>query len=227
MSQTAVGNIAPGVVDWERIDTVLVDMDGTLLDLAFDNFFWLEAIPQHYASLRGLSLEESRLELKPRFESIVGTLPWYCIDHWTHSLGFDVKELKRAHRHRIRFLPGAPEFLSAVRRRGKRVHIVTNAHRDAFAVKAEQTGIDKLVDSVVCSHDLAAPKESADFWIELERRETFDKARTLFLEDSLAVLAAARAHGIGFPVAIRRPDSRLPARAIDDYAAIDGVADLI
>lgn len=218
---------AAGIVDWERIDTVLVDMDGTLLDLAFDNFFWLEVIPEHYASVRGLSVEESRLELKPRFESVVGTLPWYCLDHWTRSLGFDIKELKRSHRHRIRFLPGAPEFLEAVRRRGKRLQIVTNAHRDTFAVKAEQTGIDKLVDSVVCSHDLAAPKESAEFWRELERRERFDRTRTLFLEDSLPVLAAARAHGIGYPIAIRRPDSRLPARVIESYAAIDGVADLI
>jgi putative hydrolase of the HAD superfamily len=218
---------ANGIVDWERIDTVLVDMDGTLLDLAFDNFFWLEVVPQRYANLRGLSLDESRRQLAPRFDAVAGTLPWYCLDHWTRELGFDVKELKHTHRHRIGYLPGAPEFLNAVRRRGKRLQIVTNAHRDAFAVKAGQTGIDKLVDSVVCSHDLAAPKESADFWRELERRERFDRARTLFIEDSLAVLAAARAHGLDQTLAIRRPDSRLPARDIDDYVAIDGVADLV
>jgi putative hydrolase of the HAD superfamily len=222
MAQTAVG-----IVDWERIDTVLVDMDGTLLDLAFDNFFWLEVVPQRYANLRGLSLDESRRQLEPRFDAVAGTLPWYCLDHWTRELGFDVKALKHTHRHRIGYLPGAPEFLSSVRLRGKRLQIVTNAHRDTFAVKAEQTGIDKLVDSVVCSHDLAAPKESAEFWHELERRERFDSARTLLIEDSLAVLAAARAHGLDQTLAIRRPDSRLPARVIDGYVAIDGVVDQV
>jgi len=215
------------VVDWERIDTVLVDMDGTLLDLAFDNFFWLEVVPQRYASLQGLHIDAARRQLAPRFDAVVGTLSWYCLDHWTRSLGMDLKSLKREHREHIRFLPGAPEFLASVRRRGKRVSIVTNAHRDTFEVKAEHTGIDRLVDAVVCSHDFAAPKESAAFWQALERHAPFDASRTLLIEDSVAVLAAASAHGVQHTLAIRRPDSRLPARTIADYAAIDGVADLI
>jgi putative hydrolase of the HAD superfamily len=214
-------------VDWNAIDTVLVDMDGTLLDLAFDNYFWLDVVPERYARRHGLSVAESRAALAPRFAAKVGTLDWYCLDHWTRDLGLDLKTLKREHREHIRFLRGAPEFLAAVRGRRKRLCIVTNAHRDTFEVKAEHTGIDKLVDGVVCSHDFAAPKESADFWRALERHEPFDGARTLLIEDSLAVLAAARSHGVQHTVAIRRPDSRQPPRAIADFAAIDGVADLI
>jgi GMP/IMP 5'-nucleotidase len=213
--------------DWDRIDTVLVDMDGTLLDLAFDNFFWLELVPQRYASLHGLSVAAAQAALTSRFAARVGTLAWYCLDHWTRDLGMDLKALKREHREHIRFLPGAPEFLAAVRRRGKRVCIVTNAHRDTFEVKAEHTGIDRLVDAVVCSHDFAAPKESAEFWRALERHEPFDRGRTLLLEDSVAVLAAARSHGVQHTVAIRQPDSRQPLRSIDDYAAVDGVAELV
>ena len=214
-------------VDWNAIDTVLVDMDGTLLDLAFDNYFWLDVVPERYARKHGLSVAESRAALAPRFAAKVGTLDWYCLNHWTRDLGLDLKTLKREHREHIRFLPGAPEFLAAVRGRRKRLCIVTNAHRDTFEVKAEHTGIDRLVDGVVCSHDFAAPKESADFWRALERHEPFDGARTLLIEDSLAVLAAARSHGVRHTVAIRRPDSRQPPRAIADFAAIDGVADLI
>lgn len=215
------------VVDWDRVDTVFVDMDGTLLDLAFDNFFWLDVIPRSYGALHGLDAEAARLHLAPRFAAVAGTLPWYCLDHWTRDLGLDVKRLKRAHRHLIRYLPGAPAFLESVRRRGKALKIVTNAHRDTFAVKAEQTGIDKLVDDVVCSHDLDAPKESLEFWQALERHAPFDRARTLFIEDSVPVLQAARAHGIAHTVAIRKPDSRLPPRVIADYAAVDGVVELI
>jgi GMP/IMP 5'-nucleotidase len=217
----------PSVIDWQHIDTVLVDMDGTLLDLAFDNHFWLELVPRHYAERHGLSLELARERLSPRFAAVAGTLSWYCLDHWTHDLGLDLKSLKRAHRHLIRYLPGAPEFLAAVRARGKRVQIVTNAHRETFAVKAEQTGIDRLVDGVVCSHDLAAPKESGEFWHELARREPFTRERTVFIEDSLPVLAAASAYGVRHIVAIRRPDSRLPARTIAGFTAVDGVADLV
>jgi len=218
---------APQLVNWDRVDTVLVDMDGTLLDLAFDNFFWLDVVPQRYAQLHGLTVESARQRLAPRFDALVGTLPWYCLDHWTRDLGLDLKALKREHREHIRFLPGAPEFLAAVRARGKHVCIVTNAHRDTFAVKSEQTGIDRLVDGVVCSHDLAAPKESAVFWQELQRRDRFDRERTLLIEDSLAVLATASSFGLRHTLAIRRPDSRLPARAIAEFAAIDGVIDLV
>ena len=38
-------DVAQAIIDWTRIDTILLDMDGTLLDLGFDNFFWREHVP--------------------------------------------------------------------------------------------------------------------------------------------------------------------------------------
>jgi 5'-nucleotidase len=218
---------ASPLVDWDRIDTVLVDMDGTLLDLAFDNYFWLEVVPEHYAGLNSCSAAEARDRLAPRFDAIKGTLEWYCLDHWSRNLGFDVKELKHAHRERVTYLPRARDFLASVRARGKALWIVTNAHRDTLAVKTAETGIDRLVDRIVSSHDFRAPKETAEFWTALERRYPFHRARTLFIDDALPVLAAAAAFGIAHTLAIRRPDSRRESRIIDAFAAIDGVADLV
>jgi HAD superfamily hydrolase (TIGR01509 family) len=215
------------VLDWDAIDTVLVDMDGTLLDLAFDNFFWLELVPERYAERHGIPLAAAREMLRERFGRAVGTLSWYCVDHWSRDLDLDIASLKRAHDHMIRFLPRAPEFLRAVRGRGKPVFIVTNAHQETIAVKAERTGVDKLVDGVYCSHELAAPKESIDFWTRLRERRQFDPERTLLLEDSLAVLAAARAYGLKHMLAIRRPDSGRAARDIAEFPSIEGVAELI
>jgi putative hydrolase of the HAD superfamily len=218
---------AAPLLEWDRIDTVLVDMDGTLLDLAFDNFFWLELVPERYAAENGCSVEDARTRLVRRFDAIAGTLNWYCLDHWTRDLGLDVRALKRSHRHLVRFLPLAPEFLASVRARGKNLWLVTNAHRDTLAVKAEQTRVDQLVDRVVSSHDLRAPKESPEFWHGLERLHPFDRGRTLLIEDSVAVLAAARGYGVAHTLAIRRPDSRRPARTIADFASVDGVAELV
>jgi HAD superfamily hydrolase (TIGR01509 family) len=218
---------ATRIVDWEAIDTVLVDMDGTLLDLAFDTFFWREVVPHRYAVLNGMTVPAAQQSLTPRFEAKVGTLEWYCLDHWTRDLGIDLKTLKHEHREHIRFLPGAKDFLASVRARGKRLVVVTNAHRDTLAVKAERTGIDRLVDSVHCSHDFAAPKESAAFWHALKRCEPFDAERTLLIEDSLAVLAAAHAYGVRHTIAIRRPDSREPPRATPGFLGVDGVFELV
>ena len=214
-------------LDWNAIDTVLVDMDGTLLDLAFDNFFWLELVPERYADRHGLQLGEARRRLIERFDGAAGTLAWYCVEHWTRALELDIKSLKRAHKHLIRFLPRAPEFLGAVRARGKPVFIVTNAHHETIAVKAEHTGIDTLVDGLFCSHELAAPKETVEFWERLQQRQHFDRERTLLIEDSLAVLGAARAFGIEHTLAIRRPDSSRAPRMIADFPSVEGVAELI
>ena len=214
-------------VDWDRIDTVLVDMDGTLLDLAFDNFFWLELLPEHYAEVHGCSVGDARAALAARFDAIAGTLNWYCLDHWTRDLELDIRSLKRRSAHLVRYLPGAREFLASVRARGKHLWIVTNAHRDTLELKAAQTGIDRLVDRVVSSHDFRVPKENSEFWRGLERQHPFDRGRTLLIEDSLAVLEAAASYGVAHTIAIRRPDSRRPPRAIDAFAAVDGVADLV
>ena len=216
----------PPLLQWDEIDTVLVDMDGTLLDLAFDNFFWLELVPARYASREGISTAAARQAVAERYERVVGSLPWYCVDHWTRELGLDIAAMKRDHRHLIRYLPGAERFLGSVRARGKPLWIVTNAHRETIAVKREQTRIDTLVDDLVSSHDLAAPKERPEFWTALAERRRFDPERTLLIEDSLSVLAAARDYGIRHIVAIRQPDSRQPPRQIDGFPAILGVAEL-
>ena len=212
---------------WERIDTVLLDMDGTLLDLAFDNYFWLELVPARYAAAAGLDVDAAKSMITRRYENVVGSLSWYCLDHWSGELGLDIAELKRSHRHLIRYLPGAERFLAALRAAGKPLSIVTNAHPVTISVKAAQTNVNDRVDAVVCSHELAAPKESGEFWAELARRHPFDSARTLLVEDSLAVLGAARDYGVRHTVAIRRPDSRLPARSIAEFPSVDGVADLL
>ena len=211
------------LVLWDEIDTVLVDMDGTLLDLAFDNFFWLELVPRKYAARHGLTDADARIVVERAYRALEGQLAWYCIDHWTDTLDLDLRALKRAHRERIRYLPGATEFLATVRARGKKLTLVTNAHRAVLAVKTDHTGLDREVDELVSSHDYDAPKESAEFWQRFSRASSFDPRRTLLLEDSLSVLTAARAFGLGFTLAIRRPDSSQPARTITEFPSVDGV----
>jgi len=214
-------------VPWSEVDTLLLDMDGTLLDLAFDNYFWLELVPERFAEASGLDRHSAQREIEQRYGKVIGTLPWYCLDHWTRELGLDIRTLKRAHRHLIRYLPAAEAFLESARARGLRLILVTNAHRDTLALKAEVTGVDRWMDAVVSSHDYEKPKESDAFWQELTRRHEVNPDRSLLLEDSLSVLAAARAFGIRHPIAIRRPDSRRERREIPEFAAVDGVADLL
>ncbi len=212
---------------WAEIDTLLLDMDGTLLDLAFDNFFWNELVPAKFAEASGIPKQEAEAIVNARYAKVIGTLPWYCIDHWTAELGLDLENLKLAHRHLIRYLPGAQDFLAFARSRGKRLVLVTNAHRVTLAIKCGQTRVDGYMDAVVSSHDYGCEKESPGFWRRLASDHSFRRERTLLIEDSLTVLGTARAFGIGHQLAIARPDSTRAARSIADFASVEGVASLI
>ena len=213
--------------DWARIDTALLDLDGTLLDLAFDNHFWLELVPAEYAAARMLTVEQARTALAPRFRACEGTLDWYCIDYWSRELGLDIAGLKRASGSRIAWLPGAQAFLQWVRAAGKRLVLLTNSHPETLRIKDERTGVTRYFDAVFSSHVFGAPKESACFWEGLHGVEPFNRERTLFVDDSLSVLRAARAAGVRWIYAVRRPDSTRTARDHDEFPAIDSVTELI
>src|ERR1700726_2150580 len=197
------------LIDWSKIDTVLLDMDGTLLDLRFDTWFWQELIPSRYAAANGLELEETRGLLGPKFVEIQGTLQWYCIDYWSRELKLDIGRLKREAQAAMGFLPGAQEFLSKLKDSGKRRVLVTNAHPTTLGLKNERVALAQYFDACYSPHPFAHPKEDAAFWPRLAAEERFEPQRTLFVDDSLAVLDAARNFGIGWLRAVRCPDSGL------------------
>lgn len=212
---------------WDSVDTALLDMDGTLLDLNFDNYFWLELVPRRFAELHALDVAAARQLLSPRFAAKRGTLHWYCTDYWSRELGLDIAALKHEIREQVRFLPGAEEFLSRLQGRGVRRILVTNAHQDALSIKAAQTGLTRYFDAVVSSHQYGFPKEHPQFWRRLQAEMNLDPSRCLFVDDSLAVLRAARQHGIGQIFAISRPDSAAERSVIEEFPATPAIIDLL
>lgn len=217
----------PTAVQWSAIDTVLLDMDGTLLDLRFDTWFWQELIPRRYAAANGLALEATQELLAPRFSEVQGTLEWYCIEYWSRELKLDIAGIKREARGVVGFLPGAREFLLKLQDRGKRCALVTNAHPQTLAIKDEQVALRQYFHACYSTHTFEFPKEHGEFWPRLAAVEKFDTERTLFVDDSLSVLDAARAFGIGWLRAVRCPDSGRPPQATGDYPAVDRVAELM
>ncbi|UTF58820.1 GMP/IMP nucleotidase [Gilvimarinus sp. DA14] len=208
------------MINWQSIDTVMLDMDGTLLDLHFDNYFWVEYLPQRYAQIHGREFATVRDELAGQIASYEGSLQWYCLDFWSDTLALDIRSLKEEVKHKISIRPHVTDFLAWLRRIDKKVMLVTNAHPQVMSLKFEVTQIDRHFDLIVSSHEFSHPKEAQEFWHALAAREPFDPARTLFVDDTLRVLDSARDYGIGHLLAIHQPDSRI-ARRVSGYPAIE------
>lgn len=214
-------------MNWSSIEWVLLDMDGTLLDLSYDNWFWRTLVPERYAAARQLSLSDAQTELAPRFSEIAHTLPWYCTDYWSGITGLDIAGLKRESRERIGVLDGTEAFLSAVRDTGRKLWLATNAHRDSWQVKLEHTGLAHYFGEIICSHDFGAPKESQVFWNGFNAKHPFVKERAFFADDSLPVLRGAQSYGIGQIRAIAMPEKGQPRREISEFVAVDRLVDLL
>ena len=214
------------MIDWDHIDTVLLDMDGVLLDLRFDNWFWREHVPAQYAAKKEMSLQHAKSELFPKMRAVQGTLQWYCVDYWSQTLELDIVKLKAGSASRISLRPMVPEFLNACLEKRK-PYLVTNAHRDTINIKFRKTHLGDYFDEVICSHEYGAPKEELSFWHNMHGRHDFDPDRTLFIDDNIDVLRTARAFGINHLIAIHQPDSGQPGKEVTEFSAIRSFAEIM
>jgi len=205
----------------------MLDMDGTLLDLAFDNYMWKELVPRRYAAQNDLPFEEARELLMAKYKAVQGDLEWYCLDHWCDRLGIDVVQLHHDVSHRIGYLPGALDFLRQVHDQDIRVLLVTNAHRETLALKDAITGLGDYFDGLHSSHDFGFAKESQEFWCALQEEVDFDPETTLFVDDSQPVLQSAKKYGIGRLVTVTHPDTTAPVTRGSEFRGVERVADML
>ncbi len=207
-------------MDWKTITTVFLDMDGTLLDLYFDNYFWHEHVPLRFSEKHAIQFKDAKQELLARYKSKSGSLDWYCIDYWSDELELDIAALKREVSKHIQIFPNVEKFLGKLNHLGKNIALVTNAHRKSIAVKMDHLNLESHFEKIISSHDYGHAKEEAEFWHKLMQAEPFDPRSTLFIDDNLAVLAAAEEYGVKHLVTIKQPDSSKPTQDTLHYPAI-------
>ncbi|MBA6411544.1 GMP/IMP nucleotidase [Parahaliea sp. F7430] len=200
------------MIDWDSIDTVLLDMDGTLLDLHFDNVFWMQHVPRAYALKHSIPEQEASATLIAKISQHEGTLNWYSLDYWAEQLDMDIIALKQELLHLIRLRPFALDFLKSLRSGPQDVVMVTNAHRKTLDIKVSRVDITPWFNRIVVSHELHAPKEDPAFWHNLQALNPFDPERTLLIDDTESVLESARGYGIRHLLTLLQPDSQRQKR---------------
>lgn len=215
------------IIDWNDIDTVLLDMDGTLLDRHFDDHFWLVHLPQVYARTHGIGVESAKHTLYAMFRSQERTLNWTDLDYWSERLGLDIPLLKREVDHLIAVHPFVIPFLLFLRHQGKGVHLVTNAHGKTLDLKLKKTRIGPYFDRIVSAHDLGLPKEDDRFWGKLREKIPYDPTRTMLGEDSETNLDTAARYGIRYLIHVGRHSSTTPPVISDRFTSITYFSELI
>jgi Predicted hydrolase (HAD superfamily) len=218
--------IAPQI-HWDRIETVLLDMDGTLLDKHFDDYFWEQYVPEQYSLLHNIPVEAAKKQLLARYRQTQHTLEWSDVHYWSCALGLNLLDLKLQIKHLIGVHQYVVEFLEYCLQCHKRLHLITNAHPDTLAVKLKETAIGAWFDRIICAEEVGLAKEEAEFWPRLEQMLHFDTGSTLLVDDTEQVLVTAEAYGLSYLLFVSRPSTRRPARFSCRFPSIESFKELL
>lgn len=209
------------IIDWNSIDTVLLDMDGTILDRHFDDHFWLEHVPKRWSQRNHTTLAYAKEHLYRLFRSQENTLNWTDLDYWSDRLEMDIPVLKMEIEHLIAVHPYVIDFLLFLKHCGKKVWLVTNAHSKTLDLKMKSTRIGPYFDGLVSAHQVGLPKEDRRFWGELQRFISYDPERSLLGEDSETNLTTAESYAIRYLIYISRYSSKIEPRPSERFPTID------
>lgn len=212
---------------WQGIDYVLLDMDGTLLDKHFDDYFWEHYVPENYALKNNLSVIEARKKLIEKYNSREGTLEWTDLDFWSEELNLDIPALKIKVDHLISVHPYVTDFLSFCKDINKKVIMVTNAHGKTLDIKMEKTALSGYFDQIICSQQVGVAKEDTLFWEKLHFYVEYDPKRSLLADDTEKVLISAEIYGIAHLICVARPSSRSAPNKSIRYHSITFFNELI
>ena len=209
------------------IEYVLLDMDGTLLDLYFDDYFWGHLVPEKYAEKHDMSFGAAKDYLYKTYKSHEKTLNWCDIDFWSSELKLDIPALKEQIRHLIEIHPHVIDFLKLMQKQKKKIYLLTNAHYKTVKIKFRKTQIGEYFDDVLCSFNVGHPKEDIEFWQKAQKRLKFDKEHSLFIDDTEDVMKTARDYGIKYLLFKAHASSKLEPKTTQEFLTIHDFRELM
>ena len=156
---------------------IMFDMDGTPLDLAFDDYIWNQCLPEHYAQFHGYSLEKSHQYLQQLYLDHKHTLSWYSSAFWSLQTGINTLKMQQNHESKICLRAGSLELLEQLKAAGHVCWLVTNADCKSLELKLENIPLRPHFDLIISSEQIGYPKETLAFWKYLQQQHSFNPNR--------------------------------------------------
>ena len=182
---------------FKDIECLLVDMDGVILDNAYDNDFWQNQIPEVIADSKGIAFDDAKRLAIQIFNYKKNTKDWYDVDYWSNMLNIDIEAEKRSEKSfsRISLYDGVIDTLSVLKNKTKMI-LITNAHRKTLNIKLEKYNLTPYFDEMVCAHELNYVKEDIQLWYMLRSKYRLDYEKTFLVEDTINNINVGLSAGI-------------------------------
>ena len=182
---------------FKDIECLLIDMDGVILDNAYDNDFWQNQIPEVIADSRGIEFDDAKRLAIQIFNYKKNTKDWYDVDYWSNMLSIDIEAQKRSEKSfsKISLYDGVIDTLSVLKNKTKMI-LITNAHRKTLNIKLEKYNLTPYFDEMVCAHELNYVKEDIQLWYMLRSKYRLDYEKTLLVEDTINNINVGLSAGI-------------------------------
>ena len=182
---------------FKDIECLLIDMDGVILDNAYDNDFWQNQIPEVIADSKGIAFDAAKRLAIQIFNYKKNTKDWYDVDYWSNMLNIDIEAQKRSEKSfsRISLYDGVIDTLSVLKNKTKTI-LITNAHRKTLNIKLEKYNLTPYFDEMVCAHELNYVKEDIQLWYMLRSKYRLDYEKTLLVEDTINNINVGLSAGI-------------------------------
>ncbi|MFL2724630.1 MAG: HAD family hydrolase [Gammaproteobacteria bacterium] len=206
---------------------ILSDLDGVILDLAYDIKFWELWLPEQVANQTNKSIEETKAEIKAEIDIQRGTLNFYDLNYWDDLLNVDCMQIFKEKTERCSYLRGSYEALQRLSTLKNPKYVLTNGDPRIQDYKAETQNFLEFFDSIFYSMHVGYPKESKEFWALARHNLNLDFEDTIFIDDDFKVVTAAAKAGIKQVAWITPGKNRILQNRVETFASLSDLVSTI